>query len=106
MDSAACYRVLQARDARFDGHFFTGVRSTGIYCRPVCNVRIPMEKNRIFCATYAGEGGRFLSLFALPARTGDHSARPLPLVDAGRGGRADAPNTVIAGHFSAKHIKS
>jgi AraC family transcriptional regulator of adaptative response / DNA-3-methyladenine glycosylase II len=48
MDSAACYRVLQARDARFDGHFFTGVHSTGIYCRPVCKVRIPMGKNAFF----------------------------------------------------------
>ena len=44
----ACYRVLQTRDARFDGHFFTGVRSTGIYCRPVCKVRIPKESNCTF----------------------------------------------------------
>ena len=53
MDSVACYRVLQARDARFDGHFFTGVRSTGIYCRPVCKVRVPLEKNCTFFALSA-----------------------------------------------------
>lgn len=48
MDAQACYRVLQARDARFDGQFFTGVSSTGIYCRPVCKVRIPKESNCTF----------------------------------------------------------
>ena len=40
-DGDACYRALLARDARFDGCFFTGVSSTGIYCRPVCRVRTP-----------------------------------------------------------------
>ncbi|MBA2964510.1 MULTISPECIES: DNA-3-methyladenine glycosylase 2 family protein [Ramlibacter] len=41
----ACYLALQARDARFDGCFFTGVTSTGIYCRPVCRVRTPKREN-------------------------------------------------------------
>jgi AraC family transcriptional regulator of adaptative response / DNA-3-methyladenine glycosylase II len=41
----ACYRALQARDARFDGQIFTGVRSTGVYCRPVCKVRTPKPEN-------------------------------------------------------------
>ena len=41
----ACYLALQARDARFDGRFFIGVTSTGIYCRPVCKVRIPRREN-------------------------------------------------------------
>src|SRR3954468_20603005 len=41
----ACYLALQARDARFDGRFFTGVTSTGIYCRPVCKVRLPKREN-------------------------------------------------------------
>lgn len=40
-----CYRALKARDARFDGCFFTGVTSTGIYCRPVCRVRTPKPEN-------------------------------------------------------------
>jgi AraC family transcriptional regulator of adaptative response / DNA-3-methyladenine glycosylase II len=44
-DSDACYLALKARDARFDGCFFTGVRSTGIYCRPVCRVRTPKREN-------------------------------------------------------------
>lgn len=41
----ACYLALKARDARFDGSFFTGVTSTGIYCRPVCSVRTPKREN-------------------------------------------------------------
>jgi len=36
LDPLACYTALQARDERFDGRFFVGVISTGIYCRPVC----------------------------------------------------------------------
>lgn len=44
----ACYLALKARDARFDGRFFTGVTSTGIYCRPVCRVRTPKRENCLF----------------------------------------------------------
>ncbi len=40
-----CYLALKARDARFDGRFFTGVTSTGIYCRPVCRVKTPRREN-------------------------------------------------------------
>src|SRR5687768_10696501 len=45
-----CYRALLARDARFDGVFFVGVRTTGIYCRPVCRARTP---GRGRCTFYA-----------------------------------------------------
>ncbi len=45
MDPDALYRALCTRDARFDGRFFTGVLSTGIYCRPVCRVRAPQQRN-------------------------------------------------------------
>jgi AraC family transcriptional regulator of adaptative response / DNA-3-methyladenine glycosylase II len=41
LDSAHCYEVVKARDARFDGVFFVGVSTTGVYCRPVCRVRTP-----------------------------------------------------------------
>lgn len=40
-----CHAILQARDARYDGRFFVGVRSTGVYCRPVCRVRTPRAEN-------------------------------------------------------------
>jgi len=41
LDHAACESARLARDARFDGVFFTAVRSTGIYCRPVCPAPAP-----------------------------------------------------------------
>lgn len=50
IDQDACYLALKARDARFDGRFFTGVTSTGIYCRPVCAVRTPKRENCRFFA--------------------------------------------------------
>ena len=45
MDADACYRAARARDARFDGLFFTAVKTTRIFCRPVCPARTPLRKN-------------------------------------------------------------
>ena len=60
LDPAACYQAVLSRDARFDGHFFTAVRTTGIYCRPVCKVRTPLAKNCLFFASAArAEGAGF-----------------------------------------------
>ncbi len=44
-DQRRLYKALAARDARFDGVFFVGVTSTGIYCRPICPVKTPKEAN-------------------------------------------------------------
>ncbi|MBS1148518.1 MAG: ada [Myxococcaceae bacterium] len=53
------YAAVKSRDARFDGRFFTGVKTTGIYCRPICPARTPLQKNvRFFaCAAAAEEAG-------------------------------------------------
>ncbi|NTX66585.1 helix-turn-helix domain-containing protein [Myxococcus sp. CA051A] len=53
LDSDACYRVLQTRDARFDGRLFVAVTSTGIYCRPICPARTPKRENCRFFASAA-----------------------------------------------------
>jgi len=53
LDHNACYRAICQRDARFDGRFFTGVKTTGVYCRPVCPARTPLAKNVIFFPTAA-----------------------------------------------------
>ncbi len=45
LESDACYLAMKTHDARFDGSFFTAVTSTGIYCRPVCRVRLPRREN-------------------------------------------------------------
>ena len=47
------YRAMQAKDARFDGQFITGVHSTGIYCRPSCPAMTPLERNVSFYRTAA-----------------------------------------------------
>ncbi|QYJ77247.1 helix-turn-helix domain-containing protein [Shewanella sp. FJAT-52076] len=49
-----CQRARLSRDARFDGLFFTGVFSTGIYCRPICPATAPKEENvRYFASAQA-----------------------------------------------------
>src|SRR5271156_3592108 len=62
IDDEICYRALAARDVRFDGLFFVGVTSTGIYCRPICTAR---RVGRARC--------RFFSNSALAER---HGFRP------------------------------
>lgn len=59
LDPDTCYRALRTRDPRFDGRFFTAVRSTGVYCRPVCPARTPKRENCLFlpCAAAAQEAG-------------------------------------------------
>ena len=50
-DHRRLYNALTARDARFDGIFFVGVTSTGIYCRPICPVKTPKAANCRFFGT-------------------------------------------------------
>lgn len=52
-DQRALYAAFKAKDARFDGRFFVGISSTGIYCRPVCRARQPKAENCTFYATAA-----------------------------------------------------
>ena len=47
-DRETCLAAVASRDARFDGTFFTGVTSTGIYCRPSCPARTPAARNMTF----------------------------------------------------------
>jgi AraC family transcriptional regulator of adaptative response / DNA-3-methyladenine glycosylase II len=48
LDVDACYRAVCSRDRRFDGIFYTAVRTTGIYCRPSCPARTPAQANVTF----------------------------------------------------------
>lgn len=52
-DPDRCYQAAQSKDARFDGVFFIGVTSTGIYCRPSCPARTPKRENVRFYPTAA-----------------------------------------------------
>jgi AraC family transcriptional regulator of adaptative response / DNA-3-methyladenine glycosylase II len=53
IESETAHGAVEARDKRFDGLFFTGVTSTGIYCRCVCPARTPKRENRKFYQTAA-----------------------------------------------------
>jgi AraC family transcriptional regulator of adaptative response / DNA-3-methyladenine glycosylase II len=53
LDRDSCYRAVAAKDTRFDGVFFTGVKTTGIYCRPVCSVKTPRLSSCLFFGSAA-----------------------------------------------------
>lgn len=93
-DHDACYRAFQARDARFDGKVFAGVKSTGIYCRPICPARTPKPDNMTFhpSAAAAQEAGFRPCLRCRPESSPDMGAwrgtsatvsRALALIEAG-----------------------
>ncbi|WP_263971434.1 DNA-3-methyladenine glycosylase 2 family protein [Vibrio atypicus] len=45
LSTKECQRARMARDARFDGRFYVAVKSTGIFCRPICPANLPKEEN-------------------------------------------------------------
>jgi AraC family transcriptional regulator of adaptative response / DNA-3-methyladenine glycosylase II len=56
----AKYKALASHDPRFDGVFFVGVTSTGIYCRPICPAKVPRQRNcRFFASAEAAEKASF-----------------------------------------------
>ncbi len=59
LDFERCYRAVDSRDARFDGWFYTAVKTTGIYCRPSCPATTPKRPNVTFfpSAAAAQRGG-------------------------------------------------
>ncbi|WP_155053650.1 DNA-3-methyladenine glycosylase 2 family protein [Streptomyces blattellae] len=60
MDEDTRYEAVRSRDARFDGEFFFGVRTTGIYCRPSCPAVTPKRRNvRYFATAAAAQGSGF-----------------------------------------------
>jgi len=60
INDQAAYDALTSRDSRFDGVFYVGVTSTGIYCRPICPVKTPQRKNcRFFASAEAAEKASF-----------------------------------------------
>ena len=60
LDAQLCYAALQSRDPRFDGRFFTGVLTTGVYCRPICPAVTPRPENvRFYLSAAAAQAAGF-----------------------------------------------
>ncbi|MFD2190971.1 DNA-3-methyladenine glycosylase 2 family protein [Pistricoccus aurantiacus] len=89
-----CHRARLARDARFDGRFFTAVTTTGIYCRPICPATPPLERNVVYfdSAVTAAQAGYRPCLRCRPDSAPDSPAwrgtqttleRALRLIDEG-----------------------
>jgi AraC family transcriptional regulator, regulatory protein of adaptative response / DNA-3-methyladenine glycosylase II len=76
LDPDACYRALLAHDARFDGAFFTGVKTTGVYCRPVCRARTPRRDSCVFfpSAALAERAGYRACFRCRPERAPGHAS--------------------------------
>jgi AraC family transcriptional regulator, regulatory protein of adaptative response / DNA-3-methyladenine glycosylase II len=100
LDPDVCYRALSTRDARFDGRLFVGVKTTGIYCRPICPARTPRRENVLFFPSAAGaqEAGFRPCLRCRPESSPDCGAwrgssntvaRALRLIEAGALDEAD-----------------
>ncbi len=94
LDDSACYRAIVTRDRRFDGRLFIAVKTTGVYCRPVCPARTPKRENvRFFpSAAAAQEAGFRPCLRCRPETSPDLGAwrgtsntvsRALALIEAG-----------------------
>jgi AraC family transcriptional regulator of adaptative response / DNA-3-methyladenine glycosylase II len=59
-DSDRLWIAVEAEDPRFDGWFFCGVKTTGIYCRPSCPARTPKRENvRFFTTAAAAQAAGF-----------------------------------------------
>lgn len=92
LDPQACWRALQARDPRFDGRFFVGVSTTGIYCRPICPARTPRRDRCSFHANAAtAEKAGFRACFRCRPELapGHASVDAVPRLVAGALGRID-----------------
>ena len=89
LDAAHCYEVVKARDARFDGVFFVGVSTTGVYCRPVCRVRTPGQDR---CSFFANAASAEAAGFRPCLRCRPELAPGAAPVDAGR----RVANTAVA----------
>lgn len=83
LDHQQCYDAMRSRDRRFDGRFWVGVRTTGIYCRPICPSRTPLQRN--------------VDFYAHPAAAEDAGLRPCRRCqpDAAPGSAAWLPNATM-----------
>ena len=77
-----CYQAMLTHDSRFDGHFFVAVKSTRIYCRPICRSKRPaLERCEFYRLAAAAEVAGIAHVSVV-----DRSSRParrLPIPQTG-----------------------
>lgn len=116
LDQEACYRAVLTRDARFDGRFFGCVKTTGIYCRPVCPARTPKRENMFFVvsAAAAEEAGFRACLRCRPETAPDMGAwrgtsntvsRALALIEAGALDEGDVDGLAARLGVGERHLR-
>ena len=116
LDQDACFRALQTRDGRFDGRIFVAVRTTGIYCRPVCPARTPLRRNVTFyeSAAAAQENGYRPCLRCRPETAPDLGAwngtsntvnRAMRLIDQGVLDQVDVENLAERLGVGERHLR-
>ena len=115
-DHAACAAAVRSRDPRFDGVFYTGVRTTGIYCRPSCPAMTPKAEHMTFYPTAAAaQGAGFRACKrcrpdATPGSPewhlrGDVVARAMRLVDDGVVEREGVPGLADRLGYSVRQLQ-
>jgi AraC family transcriptional regulator of adaptative response / DNA-3-methyladenine glycosylase II len=116
LDPSVCYRAVKARDARYDGRFFTCVKTTGIYCRPICPARPPKLENCIFVPTAAAaqEAGFRPCLRCRPESSPDLDAwrgtsatvsRALKLIEGGALDEGDVASLAARLEIGERHLR-
>lgn len=116
LDQEACYRAVLTRDARFDGRFFGCVKTTGIYCRPVCPARTPRRENMFFVlsAAAAEEAGFRACLRCRPETAPDIGAwrgtsntvsRALALIENGQLDRSEVGELADRLGVGERHLR-
>ena len=115
-DRDACLRAITAKDPRFDGVFFVGVTSTGIFCRPSCPARTPLARNVEFYPTAAAaqSAGFRACKRCLPTASpgspewdvrGDAVARAMRLIDDGVVDREGLDGIAIRLGYSPRQVQ-
>ena len=115
LDDESCYRAVKARDRRFDGVFYTAVRTTGIYCRPSCPARTPAFRNVTFhpSAAAAQAAGYRACKRCLPDATpgspdwdvaADAAGRAMRLIADGVVDREGVPGLAARVGYTPRHL--
>lgn len=115
IDEEGCYRAVKSKDQRFDGWFFVGVTSTGIFCRPSCPATTPRRANvRFYPTAAAAQGAGFRACRRCRPDTapgspewnvrGDLAGRAMGLIDDGLIDREGVAGVAARLAVSERHL--